>query len=146
MRRTSLAAGIFTLTLAGYVGVTTEAPAKGAAQPEPQAQSNQQGQQSSPQNAPQDQGQGPLKVQTNVVNVFATVRNKQHGIVTDLNKEDFKITEDGVEQKVEFFSKEVNMPITLGMLIDTSASMDRMIDAEHDAASRFLREVMRPKD
>ena len=38
------------------------------------------------------------------------------------------------------------MPITLGMLIDTSASMDRMIDAEHDAASRFLREVMRPKD
>src|SRR6202044_4020941 len=68
------------------------------------------------------------------------------GIVNDLNKEDFKITEDNVEQKVEFFSKEVNMPITLGMLIDTSASMDRMIDAEHDAASRFLREVMRPKD
>ena len=146
MRRTSLAAGIFTLTLAGYVGVTTEAPAKGAAQPEPQAQSNQQGQQSNQQNLPQDQGQGPLKVQTNVVNVFATVRNKQHGIVNDLNKEDFKITEDGVDQKVEFFSREVNMPITLGLLIDTSASMDRMIDAEQDAASRFLREVMHPKD
>jgi VWFA-related protein len=146
MRLTSLAAGIFTLALAGYVGVTTEAPAKGAAQPEPQAQSNQQGQQSNPQNLPQDQGQGPLKITTNVVNVFATVRNKQHGIVNDLNKEDFKITEDGVEQKVEFFAKEVNMPITLGLLIDTSASMDRMIDAEQDAASRFLREVMRPKD
>ena len=78
--------------------------------------------------------------------MFATVRNKQHGIVNDLNKDDFKITEDGVEQKVEFFSREVNMPITLGLLIDTSASMDRMIDAEQDAASRFLREVMRPKD
>jgi VWFA-related protein len=151
MRLTNLAAGIFTLALAGYVGVTTEAPAKGAAQPIPHARANQPtglpaGRPSSQQNAPQDQGQGPLKVQTNVVNVFATVRNKQHGIVTDLNKEDFKITEDGVEQKVEFFQKEVNMPITLGMLIDTSASMDRMIDAEHDAASRFLREVMRPKD
>jgi Mg-chelatase subunit ChlD len=144
MRLTSLAAGIFTLALTGYLGVTTEAPAKGAAQPEPQAQSNQQGQESNPQNLPQ--GQGPLKVQTNVVNVFATVRNKQHGIVNDLNKDDFKITEDGVEQKVEFFAKEVNMPITLGLLIDTSASMDRMIDAEQDAASRFLREVMRPKD
>src|SRR5271156_4212840 len=144
MRRTSLAAGIFTLALAGYVGVTTEAPAKGAAQPEPQAQSNQQGQQSNQQNLPQDQG--PLKVQTTIVNVFATVRNKQHGIVNDLNKEDFKITEDGAEQKVEFFAKEVNMPITLGLLIDTSASMDRMIEAEQDAASRFLREVMRPKD
>jgi VWFA-related protein len=144
MRLTSLAAGIFTLALAGYVGVTTEAPARGAAQPAPQAQSDQQAQQSNSQNPPQ--GQGPLRVQTNVVNVFATVRNKQHGIVNDLNKEDFKITEDNVEQKVEFFSREVNMPITLGLLIDTSASMDRMIDAEQDAASRFLREVMRPKD
>jgi VWFA-related protein len=140
MRLTSLAAGIFTLALAGYVGVTTEAPATGAAQPEPQAQSNQ------PAQAQQQGPQGPLQVQTNVVNVFATVRNKQHGIVNDLNKEDFKITEDGVEQKVEFFAKEVNIPITLGLLIDTSASMDRMIDAEQDAASRFLREVMRPKD
>jgi VWFA-related protein len=146
MRLTSLAAGILTLALTGYVGVTTEAPAKGAAHPIPQTQSNQQGQQSNPQNVPQGQGKTPLQVTTNVVNVFATVRNKQHGIVNDLNKEDFKITEDGVEQKVEFFAKEVNMPITLGLLIDTSASMDRMIDAEQDAASRFLREVMRPKD
>src|SRR5580698_4082264 len=137
MRLTSLAAGIFTLALAGYVGVTTEAPAKGAAHPIPHAPPGQQ-------NTAQDQG--PLKVQTNVVNVFATVRNKQHGIVNDLTKDDFKITEDGVDQKVEFFSREVNMPITLGLLIDTSASMDRMIDAEQDAASRFLREVMRPKD
>src|SRR5579863_7343543 len=103
MRLTSLAAGIFTLALAGYAGVSTEAPAKGAAQPMPRARSNRP---SSQQNAGQDQG--PLKVQTNVVNVFATVRNKQHGIVTDLTKEDFKITEDGVEQKVEFFSREVN--------------------------------------
>jgi len=120
MRLTNLAAGIFALALVGYVGATTDAPAKGAAQPIPHARSSQQP--SSQQNVPQDQGQGSLKVQTNVVNVFATVRNKQHGIVTDLTKDDFKITEDGVEQKVEFFSKEINMPITLGMLIDTSAS------------------------
>ena len=57
-----------------------------------------------------------------------------------------KSTEDGDEQKVAYFSKEVDMPITLGMLIDTSGSMDSMIDAEQDAASRFLREVMRKKD
>ena len=149
MRLTSLAAGIFTLALTSYVGVTRVTPARGAAQPAPRAtprqQSGQQaGQPSNQQKLGQDQG--PLKVATTIVNVFATVRNKQHGIVSDLTKEDFKITEDGVEQKVEFFSKEVNMPITLGLLIDTSASMDRMIDAEQDAASRFLREVMRPKD
>ena len=151
MRLTSLAAGIFTIALAGYIGVTTEAPARGAAQPNAHARATlPTGQPAdeppNQQNVPQEQGQGPLKVQTNVVNVFATVRNKQHGIVSDLTKDDFKITEDGVEQKVEFFAKEVNMPITLGLLIDTSASMDRMIDAEQDAASRFLREVMRPKD
>ena len=91
-------------------------------------------------------GPQPLQSQTTIVNVFATVRDKHHGIISDLTKDDFKVFEDGVEQKVAFFSKEVNMPITLGLLIDTSASMDRMIDAEQDAASRFLREVMRPKD
>ena len=96
------------------------------------------------QQAPQSQQ--PLQVATNVVNVFATVRDKKHGIISDLTKEDFKIFEDGQEQKISFFSKEVDMPITLGLLIDTSASMDRMIDAEQDTASRFLREVMRPKD
>ena len=132
MRLSRLAAGIFTMGLLGYVGVTTVTPAKGAA-----PQSGQQAQQ---------QGQQPLQVQTAVVNVFATVRDKHHGIVSDLKKEDFKVMEDGVEQKISFFSKEVNMPITLGLLIDTSASMSRMIDAEQDAASRFLREVMRPKD
>ena len=66
-------------------------------------------------------------MQTNVVNVFATVRDKHHGIITDLTKDDFKIYEDGQEQKVAYFAKEVDMPITLGMLIDTSGSMENMI-------------------
>ncbi|MFZ0581309.1 MAG: VWA domain-containing protein [Candidatus Acidiferrales bacterium] len=160
MRLTSLAAGIFAVAIMGYVGVATVGPAKGAgpqnsqsahmlvspspstqptnesSEPILQSQSNQQGR----------QGQQPLQVQTTIVNVFATARDKRHAIVTDLTKDDFKVLEDGVEQKVAFFSKEVDMPITLGLLIDTSASMDRMIDAEQDAASRFLREVMRPKD
>ena len=51
-----------------------------------------------------------------------------------------------VEQKVAYFSKDVDLPITLGLLIDTSGSMDRVLPAEQDAASRFLRQVMRPKD
>jgi VWFA-related protein len=165
MRLTSLAAGIFSVAFIGYIGVATVAPAKGAApqnstwahallspshaaqpanrpaneapRPIPPSRSNPQSSQ---------QGQQPLQVQTTIVNVFATARDKRHAIVTDLTKDDFKVSEDGVEQKIAFFSKEVDMPITLGLLIDTSASMDRMIDAEQDAASRFLREVMRPKD
>jgi VWFA-related protein len=104
---------------------------------------SQSGQQSGQQPA---QSQQPLQSQTTIVNVFTTVRDKHHGIISDLTKEDFKVFEDGQEQKIAFFNKEVNMPITLGLLIDTSASMDRLINAEQDAASRFLREVMRPKD
>jgi VWFA-related protein len=159
MRLTSLVAGLVTLTLTGYVAVTTVPPAKGAAATLPASEalhpsivrlsgSNgaQPSVQPSLQQSSQQQGQQPLGVTTTIVNVFATVRDKHHGIISDLTKDDFKVFEDGVEQKVVFFSKEVNMPITLGLLIDTSASMDRMIGAEQDAASRFLREVMRPKD
>jgi VWFA-related protein len=155
MRLTSIVAGVFSLALTGYVAATTVPAAKGAASPAPHASTTefsqrsarpldfQPGQQGQSQ---QGQGQQPLQVQTTIVNVFATVRDKHHGIISDLTKDDFKVFEDGTEQKVAFFSKEVNMPITLGLLIDTSASMDRMIGAEQDAASRFLREVMRPKD
>ncbi len=165
MRWTSLTAGIFAAALIGYAGLTAVAPAKGAGPQDsgwtqgllsPAHASNtairainftgQSIQQSQSNQDQTPQSQGPLRVQTTIVNVFATARDKRHAIITDLTQDDFKITEDGVDQKIAFFSKEVNMPITLGLLIDTSASMDRMIDAEQDAASRFLREVMRPKD
>ena len=98
------------------------------------------------QQAPPLSSQGTLNVQTTVVNVFATVRDKHNAIVSDLNQSDFKVYEDGVEQKVAYFTKEVDMPITLGVLMDTSGSMYRIMDAEQDAAARFIREVMRKKD
>jgi VWFA-related protein len=116
------------------------APPAGAA-----GQGNQQGnQQPAPQPIPET-GK-TLKVQTSLVNVFATVRDKHNGIISDLKQEDFKIYEDGQEQKVAYFAKEVDIPITLGMLMDTSGSMDRLLSAEQDTAVRFLKEVMRPKD
>ena len=87
-----------------------------------------------------------LQVQTTIVNVFATVRGKHGDIMSDLTKDDFKIFEDGVEQKVSYFTKEVQLPITLALLMDTSGSMYRIMSAEQDAASRFVREVMRKRD
>ena len=87
-----------------------------------------------------------LKTQATLVNVFVTVRSKDHSIVTGLTKDDFKVYEDGVEQKVEFFSRETDVPITLAMLMDTSGSMYRILSAEKEAASRFVREVLRRKD
>ncbi len=60
-------------------------------------------------------GQGPvIRSQVNLVNVFATVRDKNKRIIGDLKQEDFKIVEDGQDQKIAFFSKEVSLPITLG--------------------------------
>jgi len=107
-------------------------------------QQDQQQQQPQDQNLPQ--AQKPLQVNTELVSVFITVRNKEHGIVNDLKQDDFRVFEDGQEQKVAFFSKDVNMPISLGILIDTSGSQTDVLGAEQDAASRFVHEVLRKKD
>jgi len=66
--------------------------------------------------------------------------------VGDLKQDDFKVYEDNQEQKIAFFSKEVTMPITLGLLIDTSGSEQNRLGAEQEAASRFLERVMRKGD
>ena len=91
--------------------------------------------------------QGPaLKRTVNLVNLFATVRDKSKRIVGDLKQEDFRVYEDSQEQKIAFFSKEVTMPITLGLLIDTSGSEQNRLGAEQEAASRFLERVMKKGD
>src|SRR5229473_5891484 len=96
---------------------------------------------------PQELAQGPaLKKTVNLVNLFATVRDKNKRIVGDMRQDDFKIFEDGQEQKIAFFSKEVTMPITLGLLIDTSGSEQNRLGAEQEAASRFMERVMRKGD
>src|SRR5260370_16225364 len=96
---------------------------------------------------PQEPSQGPaLKKTVNLVNLFATVRDKNKQIVADLKQEDFKVFEDNQDQKIAFLSKEVTLPITLGLLIDTSGSEQNRLGAEQEAASRFLERVMRKGD
>jgi VWFA-related protein len=91
--------------------------------------------------------QGPvIKSQVNLVNIFATVRDKNKRIVGDLKKEDFKITEDNQDQKIAFFSKEVTLPITLALLLDTSGSEQFMLGAIQEAGGSFLRRVLRKGD
>ena len=94
--------------------------------------------------AQQDAGQGPvIRSQVNLVNVFATVRDKNKRIVGDLKQDDFKIVEDGQDQKIAFFSKEVSLPITLALLLDTSGSEQDMLGAIQAAGSSFLDRVLR---
>lgn len=81
-----------------------------------------------------------------VVNLFATVRDQQGKIVHDLVKDDFALEEDGHPQVIRYFARESNLPLTLGLLVDTSGSMRRVLSQEHTASYRFLDQVLTGKD
>ena len=87
-----------------------------------------------------------IKTQVNLVNLFVTVRDKNKRIVGDLKQEDFKVAEDNQDQKIAFFSKEVSLPITLALLLDTSGSEQFMLGAIQEAGSAFLKRVLRKGD
>jgi VWFA-related protein len=100
-----------------------------------------------PPRGQQSQGQTPtIKAEVNLVNLFATVRDKNKRVVTDMKQDNFKIFEDNHEESIAFFSKEMNLPITLGLLLDTSGSEQNMLGAIQDAGSSFLRRVLRKGD
>jgi VWFA-related protein len=87
-----------------------------------------------------------IRVQVNLVNLFATVRDKHKAIVTGLKQDDFQVYEDGQLQEITNFSAESSLPITLGILIDTSGSEYYMLSGEKEAGSRFLARVLRKGD
>jgi VWFA-related protein len=80
-----------------------------------------------------------------VVNIFATVRNKNGQIVRDLNKTDFVVLEDKRPQTIRYFSRESDLPLTVGLLVDTSLSQGRVLENERGASYRFLDQVLREK-
>jgi VWFA-related protein len=84
-----------------------------------------------------------LKAGVKVVNVLATVRDKRGQIVKTLNKEDFAIEEDGRPQTIGYFSRESNLELTLGLLVDTSMSQRGVLGEERSASYRFLDLVLR---
>jgi VWFA-related protein len=81
-----------------------------------------------------------------VVNVLATVHDKKGQISSNLTKEDFTIEEEGRPQVIKYFSRETDLPLTLGLLVDTSMSQRRVLGDEQRAAYKFLDQVMRQKD
>jgi VWFA-related protein len=78
-----------------------------------------------------------------VVNVFATVRDGKGKIVQDLTKDDFALSEDGRPQVIKYFSRESDLPLTLGLMVDTSMSQGRVMDAERGASMQFLEQMFR---
>ena len=79
-----------------------------------------------------------------VVQVLATVTTKNGQIVRDLTKDDFALAENGHKQTIQYFSRETDLPLTLGLMIDTSMSQGKVMDAERHASARFLDQVLRP--
>ncbi len=78
-----------------------------------------------------------------VVNVLATVRTKEGEIVSDLTRDDFLLAEDNRPQVVKYFSRESNLPLILGLLVDTSVSQRNVLVEEESASYRFLDKVLR---
>jgi len=89
---------------------------------------------------------GQIRVQVNVVNLYATVRDKHRAIVTGLKQDDFQVLEDGQPQEITNFAEEFNLPLTIGLLLDTSGSEYFMLSAEKSSASHFLARILRKGD
>ena len=87
-----------------------------------------------------------LKVDVDVVNVLASVRDKKGTLIPNLEKKDFNIFEDGKQQEIKYFTRETDLPLTIGLLVDVSASQRNLIDIERSAASQFFQQVLRKKD
>ncbi len=80
-----------------------------------------------------------------VVSLIATVRDRSGRVIRDLTKEDFLLFEDGEPQEIRYFSRESDLPLTLGLLVDTSRSQSAVIDRERSASYTFLSQVLREK-
>lgn len=125
-----------TLLLSGIL-----APAAYPQEPKPQ------GTNARPAQGSTDQKQGTLTtihVPVNLVNVLVTVTDKKNRLVLDLTKDDFRVSEDKKAQKIQFFSRETDLPLRIGILIDTSNSIRERLRFEQEAAIDFLTTTLRP--
>jgi VWFA-related protein len=87
---------------------------------------------------------GRIKVRVELVNVLTTVTDRKNRLVTDLTKDDFRIFEDGKPQDIRFFSRETDLPLRIGILIDASNSIRDRLRFEQEAAIDFLSVALRP--
>lgn len=97
---------------------------------------------------PAQEGQdNTIRVDVDLINILFNVKAKKGGqLIPNLEKNNFSISEDGKPQTITRFSRETDLPLTLGLLIDVSASQERLIDTERQAAAAFFSSVLRKKD
>ena len=86
---------------------------------------------------------GQISVDVNAVNMVASVRDKHGKLINNLTKNDFTLEQDGHAQAIKYFAQESNLPLTLGLLVDTSMSQRRVLDQERSASRTFVDHVLR---
>lgn len=95
---------------------------------------------------PQDLAEGQtLKVQVNLVNTYFSARDKG-GFLTGLHKDDCSLTENGEPQVIKNFTQEKKLPLTIGILLDTSGSQENVLPLEQESGAQFLKTMLTPKD
>src|SRR5947209_2365406 len=100
-----------------------------------------------PKGSGQEAQDATIRVDVDLVNILFTVKAKKGGaLIPNLEKNNFTIYEEGKQQTIQRFSRETDLPLTLGLLVDVSASQERLIDIERQAASAFFSSVLRKKD
>ena len=87
-----------------------------------------------------------ISVNVNAVSLLVTVHDRDGQIVKNLTPDDFTLLDDGIPQKVDYFSRESDLPLTVGLLIDTSRSQTGVLERERRASYTFLDQVLREKD
>jgi VWFA-related protein len=119
------------------LAVALSLPAAGQNSPTPPPNSNAQS---------QDEPTETLKVNVEVVQLFFNVKDKHGALIPNLTKDNFDLLEDGKPQTIKYFKAETDLPLTLGILIDSSGSQMRVLDMEKTVGGSFLESTLRPKD
>ncbi|HXW56358.1 MAG TPA: VWA domain-containing protein [Candidatus Cybelea sp.] len=141
---------VFLLVLVFAAGASIHAKleAQQTAKPSPSPSSQQTNPPSSQPGVQTSQPQTPISptkiaVQTNLVTVATTVRDKKSQIISNLTKDDFQIDEDGRPQAIIYFAREKDLPLNVGLLVDTSMSQRRVLGDERTASATFVDRVLR---
>jgi Ca-activated chloride channel family protein len=90
--------------------------------------------------------QQPIRVDVNLVNVSFSVRDARGALVDNLTKDDFDAIEDAVPQKIAFFARSTDLPLTLGLILDASGSQEHFTKKHEKDLEVFLKDVLGPKD
>jgi VWFA-related protein len=137
-----LAAGVFGLAIVLVLPAAAQStPALDPAPTSPAAPSP-----NNSNNQAQDQSVETLKVNVEIVQLFFNVKDKHGSLIPNLVKENFDLFEDGQPQTIKYFKAESDLPLTLGILIDSSGSQMRVLDMEKEVGASFLESTLRSKD